>query len=120
MHGHIAHFAINADDLPATVGFYEGLFGWSFDEAYPGFFRSTSAGAAIAAVQGRRALLPVPTNGFECTFAVDDVGEAVAAAEAAGGTVLMAPAVIDGVGELAFLSDPSGNVVGVMRFFAEG
>ena len=116
MHGHIAHFAINADDLPATVGFYSSVFGWSFDEAYPGFFRSTSAGEAIAAVQARRALLAVPTNGFECTFAVDDVGVAVAAALAGGGTVLMEPATIDGVGELAFLSDPSGSVVGVMRF----
>jgi predicted enzyme related to lactoylglutathione lyase len=118
MHGHLAHFAINADDLPASVGFYEGLFGWSFDEAYPGFFRSTSAGEAIAAVQGRRALLRVPTNGFECTFAVDDVDAAVAIAVAAGGSVLMAPTSIDGVGELAFLADPGGNVVGVMRFDA--
>jgi predicted enzyme related to lactoylglutathione lyase len=65
-------------------------------------------------------LLPVPTNGFECTFAVDDVEAAIAVAEAAGGTVLMAPATIPGVGELAFLSDPSGNVVGVMRFVSEG
>ena len=116
MHGHIAHFAINADDLPATVGFYSQLFGWSFEEAYPGFFRSTSAGEAIAAVQARRALLPAPTNGFECTFAVDDVGIAIAAALAGGGSVLMEPATIHGVGELAFLGDPSGNVVGVMRF----
>ena len=28
----------------------------------------------------------------------------------------MAPATIPGVGELAFVTDPSGNVVGVMRF----
>ena len=32
----------------------------------------------------------------------------------------MAPATIPGVGELAFLSDPSGNVVGVIRYFSEG
>ena len=55
MHGH-SHFAINADDLPATVGFYERL-RLELREAYPGFFRSTSAGEAIAAVQARRALL---------------------------------------------------------------
>ena len=62
----------------------------------------------------------MPTNGLECTFAVDDVAAAVAVAEAAGGTVLMPASAIDGVGELAFLTDPSGNVVGVMRFFSEG
>lgn len=30
--------------------------------------------------------------------------------------VLMDPVVIDGVGELAWLADPSGNPVGVMRY----
>ena len=45
MHGHIAHFAINADDLPATRAFYEGLFGWEFAEYTPGFLRSTARAA---------------------------------------------------------------------------
>src|SRR4051812_20636808 len=49
MHGHISHFAINSDDVAATRRFYEGLFGWTFTEAYPGFWRTTDAGAAIGA-----------------------------------------------------------------------
>ena len=74
MHGHLAHFAFNADDLPASRAFYEQLFGWDFENPYPGFFRTSSAGSAIGAVQGRRALLDVPTNGPEVTFSVDDLG----------------------------------------------
>ena len=42
MHGHITHFAINADDVGATRAFYEALFGWRFTEAYPGFWRTTT------------------------------------------------------------------------------
>jgi predicted enzyme related to lactoylglutathione lyase len=118
MHGHLAHFAFNADDVPASRSFYEQLFGWTFENPYPGFFRTSSAGGVIGAVQGRRALLGVPTNGPEVTFAVDDLAAALAVVEAGGGEVLMPATAIDGVGELAFVTDPGGNVLGLMRFDA--
>ena len=117
MHGHIAHVAINADDLPATRGFYETLFGWEFSEYMPGFIRSTSAGVAIAAIQQRRELLAgVRTNAPEVTVEVDDVDAAVGAAVGCGGTVVMPKATIPGVGDLAFFTDPSGNLVGAIRY----
>jgi predicted enzyme related to lactoylglutathione lyase len=67
-------------------------------------------------VQQRRALLEAPTNGPECTFAVDDLDAAVARAVASGGAVVMPPAAIPGAGTLAFVTDPGGNVLGLMRF----
>jgi predicted enzyme related to lactoylglutathione lyase len=115
MHGHIAHFAFNADDLPASRRFYESLFGWTFENPYPGFLRTFDAGP-IGALQARRSLLEAPTNGPECTFAVDDLDAAVARAVACGGVVVMPPAPIPGAGTLAFVTDPGGNVVGLMRF----
>jgi uncharacterized protein len=116
MHGHLAHFAFNADDPAVSRAFYERLFGWSFENPYPAFFRTSSAGTAIGAVQGRRALLDVPTNGPEVTFAVDDLTAALSVVEAGGGSVLMPATAIDGVGELAFVTDPGGNLLGLMRF----
>jgi predicted enzyme related to lactoylglutathione lyase len=116
MHGHLAHFAFNADDVAASRSFYERVFGWTFENPYPAFFRTSSAGGAIGVVQGRRNLLDVPTNGPEVTFSVDDLAVAVTAAERGGGRVLMPATAIDGVGELAFVADPSGNVLGLMRF----
>ena len=115
MHGHLTHFAVNADDVAATRGFYEALFGWSFTEAYPGFWRTTDAGPAIGAIQTRRMF--ARDAGLEVTFAVDDLAAAVASAERHGGHVLMPPSEIPGVGELAFLADPSGNVTGAIRYF---
>ena len=117
MHGNIAHVAINADDLAATRGFYESLFGWEFSEYMPGFLRSTSAGVAITAIQQRRDLLEgVRTNAPEVTVEVDDVDAAVAAATACGGAVVMAQVSIPGVGDLAFFTDPSGNLIGAIRY----
>src|SRR4051812_48811599 len=119
MHGHLAHFAINADDVPAARRFYEALFGWRFAEAYgPGFIRTHDAGP-IGVIQARRELLAgVRTTGVECTFAVDDIGAAVSGGEAHGGRVVLPPSVIPGAGELFFFADPDGNVAGAMRYDA--
>ncbi|WP_156755575.1 VOC family protein [Actinokineospora pegani] len=118
----LAHIAINADDVPTTRRFYADTFGWDFAPwGPPGFYR-IDAGApggpgVAAALQQRRALQPDrPTNGFECTIAVEDVAATREAALAAGGRVLVEPVTIAGVGHLIWLADPSGNVVGAMTF----
>lgn len=116
MPARLVHFAINADDLPSTQAFYEGVFGWSFEEYMPGFTRTKDAGVDVAAIQARRDLLDVPTNGPEMTFEVDDVDAFVARALELGGRVLMEKATIPSVGELAFVADPSGNVVGAITY----
>ncbi|HEY0812272.1 MAG TPA: VOC family protein [Pseudonocardia sp.] len=118
----LSHFAINADDLPATRAFYESVFGWTFTAwGPPGFFQIQTGPDDQSGVQGamqqRRALLPdQPTRGLECTFTVDDVDATAAAVRAAGGKVLMDRATISGVGHLIFFQDPSGNPVGAMQY----
>lgn len=113
----IRHFAINADDVDRARAFYESTFGWTF-EAWgpPGFYKVSDDGPVIGALQQRRALVDTPAQGFECTVAVDDVAATIAAATAAGGRVVMEPTVIDGVGELCFLEDTEGHVVGAMKY----
>jgi uncharacterized protein len=124
MSGSIAHFAINADDVDAARRFYEKVFGWSFTPwGPPGFFHIDTGDAGPQPVQGalqqRRDLMPgTPTTGFECTVAVDDVDAVARAVEAEGGQVVMAKTTISGVGDLLWFTDPSGNVVGAMRYDA--
>jgi predicted enzyme related to lactoylglutathione lyase len=57
-----------------------------------------------------------PVRGLEGTFAVPDVVAVRRAALRTGGRVLMEPTTIAGVGELVWLADPDGNVVGAMRY----
>jgi predicted enzyme related to lactoylglutathione lyase len=120
--GHLAHFAINADDVDLARHFYANVFGWTFEPwGPPGFFKILAATGGppgpIGALQQRRELAPdVPQGGFECTVAVDDVGACAEAVRKQGGKVLMEPTVIPGVGELVFFLDPSGNVCGAMRY----
>jgi predicted enzyme related to lactoylglutathione lyase len=122
-HGAIAHVAINADDVGRSRNFYERLFDWRFEPwGPPGFYQIETPGAPklLAALQQRRTLVPgVRTAGFECTVAVDDVQATLAAAVTLGGRIVMEPVVIPTVCELAFIEDPSGNILGVARYEIE-
>jgi uncharacterized protein len=115
----ISHVAINADRVPESLAFYEAVFGWRFTEWAPRFFRMEGTHPVqVVAIQQRRQLLAdKPTTGFECTVAVEDVAETVAAAIRHGGRLIADPVIIHGVGELAWLEDPGGNVVGAMRYW---
>ncbi len=121
VHGQLAHFSINADDVDRARNFYSNVFGWGF-EAYgpPGFFMvsfpASSTVPALGSLQGRRALIAdTRMNGFECTIAVDDVEETSRRIEANGGKVIMVRTTLPGVGHLIFFQDPEGNIVGAMQ-----
>ena len=119
MPGRVTHIAVNADDDGATQAFYEGLFDWRFEPYFPGFVRTVLPAAAevVAAVQTRRELVPgVRTNGPEVTIEVDHLGVVLGRVEELGGSVVMDRATIPSVGDLAFLTDPSGNLVGVIEY----
>jgi predicted enzyme related to lactoylglutathione lyase len=118
----VSHFAINADDLSRARRFYEKVFGWSFESfGPPDFFRihdkADKSKGNFGALQKRRELAPGKHMiGFECTFAVDDVGAVAKLVRAQGGKILMERTVIMGVGELIFCEDTEGNVFGAMHY----
>jgi hypothetical protein len=122
MNSNLSHFAINADDVPASRAFYETVFGWTFHPwGPPGFFQIQTGPdddpGVRGAIQQRRDLVEGrPTVGLECTFAVEDVDATARAVRDAGGSILMDRFTISGVGHLIFFADPSGNAVGAMQY----
>lgn len=118
MPARLRHFAINADDVPRARAFYEKVFGWSFTPwGPPGFYQVKNAGQdLVGALQGRRKIEDNLMPGIELSFGVDDVEAVMAAVQANGGTVLMQPYVIEGVGKLIFFRDPEGNIAGAMQY----
>ena len=119
----IAHFAINADDVPRARRFYEQVFGWTFSAwGPPNFYQIQTNGpgepsGVRGALQGRRELVKgQPTIGFECTIAVSSIDDTAAAVLANGGRTVLAKSIIVGVGTLMFFQDPEGNVFGAMQY----
>jgi predicted enzyme related to lactoylglutathione lyase len=122
--GNVRHFSINADDLQRARRFYQQVFGWTFEPwGPPGFFMVATGeaeGHPLGSLQQRRELVAGRRmNGFECTIAVEqDVDRVAAAVRANGGRVVMEKATIPGVGDLIFFEDTEGNLAGAMRYDA--
>ena len=116
---HLAHFAINADDVSRAKHFYEKVFGWSITAwGPPGFYLiATNDGGVRGALQGRRALIPGQRMiGYECTISVDDIDATARGVLANGGKTIMEKSVIVGVGTLMYFEDTEGNVFGAMKY----
>lgn len=107
---------LTTTDLERSGRFYGELFGWDItdlgDEA-GGYRFGEVAGHAVA---GLLAADPdQPIEAWTVYLAVDDVDEAVARAEAAGGHPLVAPYALDEHGRYALLADPGGAVFGLWQ-----
>lgn len=71
----------------------------------------------VVAIQTRRELVVgIRSNGREVSIEVDDLGAVLAKVGALGGRVVMERSSIPGVGDLAFLANPSEDVVGVFEY----
>jgi hypothetical protein len=119
----LAHFAINADDVPRAKKFYEKVFGWKFSAWGPPDFYQIRTGKenetqpVLGALQGRRNLVKnQPTIGYECTIAVPSIDDTIQAVIKSGGSIALPKSIISGVGALAFFRDTEGNVFGAIQF----
>ena len=122
MTANLASFAVHVDDTDRAIAFYEAVFGWVFEPwGPPGFYLIHTGDAASPGVMGLMHRRQEPRtgtglNGFEPTFAVDDVDAVLAAVEANGGTVTMGKSPIPTVGVLVRFLDTEGNDVGAMKY----
>lgn len=119
MPNQFAHFAIEAEDVERARGFYEKVFGWSFEPWGPPNFYLIKGAGVHGALQERREPLPSGRKGFECSFAVDDVKVSAALIRDAGGVVQGPEISIPTVGELVSFKDTEGNEAIIIQYTAE-
>lgn len=117
-HGTPIWYEYHATDADRAQAFYERLFGWqvapSGDVAGMDYrIVSNGAGEGVAGLMPRPH--PDAAPGWLFYVGVDEVDAAIATAQTNGGTVLMPPIDMDGVGRMALLADPEGRPFYVMR-----
>lgn len=112
---------LSTSDVPAAQAFYTALFGWTYEEiptpmgpSYSMCRLGEDVVAGIAPQPPGMADSGAPST-WNSYVLVEDAEATCAAARAAGGTVLMAPADVMDQGRLAVLADPSGAVVGLWQ-----
>jgi uncharacterized protein len=109
-------------DQPASKEFYGQLFGWGYDDQPMSDEQGRPLGTySLAQVQGDKVagLGPVMAPGQPASWGVylatDDVDDAVAKTQAAGGQVLAAPMDVPDQGRMAWIQDPGGASVGLWQ-----
>jgi predicted enzyme related to lactoylglutathione lyase len=118
----VVHFEIHAENPEETARFYSEIFGWQFQKwqgpvDYWVITTGPDSGPGIngGMVRRRGAIDGEAVIAYVCTIDVENVDDVVGRSTAAGATVALPKMAIPGVGWLAYLKDPAGNIFGVMQ-----
>lgn len=111
----IVHHEIFADDRLQTAQFYADLFGWEVrDFADMNYTMVDIDEDAPGIGIGQRSA----ENPGATTFYIDseDLAADLEAIKVKGGTVVVEPMEVPGVGTMAFFADPAGNLMAIAKF----
>jgi uncharacterized protein len=125
----VVHFEIHSANLDLMQKFYAGVFGWQITDLGPqmGHYRMVNTGeiasdARYPGINGgltpRRGAPPQdgqPVNAYVCTVGVDDIDAYIEKVKSAGGTTAVDKMQVPGVGWLAYMKDPEGNIFGLLQ-----
>jgi uncharacterized protein len=112
--GKVVHFEIPIDDTDRGVAFYESAFGWALEQWGPMEYWTTAAGDGEG-IGGALTKRSEDSPGLMFYIEVDDIDDALAGVEAAGGTRLTERMPIPTVGWSALFLDTEGNRVGIFQ-----
>src|SRR5690606_9960994 len=107
---------LSCSDIAATKAFYGGLFGWVGQDTGPefgGYVIFTLDGQSIAGAM-QNAGDDVPEE-WSLYVASDDNEASIAKAVAAGATLSVPNMAVGELGQMAFLTDPSGALFGLWQ-----
>jgi len=114
----VVHFEIYTDDPDAVRPFYRDVFGWKF-EKFGGpieYWLVTTGDDKEPGINGglartRKGQSPGTLN----TIGVASLDQSIKKIEARGGKICVPKMAIPGVGWLAYVEDPAGNVFGIIE-----
>jgi predicted enzyme related to lactoylglutathione lyase len=119
------HFEIQASNPQALIDFYSAMFGWSFNKWEGGEYWLIQTGSdnepgINGGLLPRRGPPPeamAAVNAFVVTVDVDDLDALLAKVGSAGaGALVCVPKMaVPGIGWLAYVKDPDGNMFGMMQ-----
>lgn len=103
-------------DIDASAAFYRDLLGWEITRGESGEPLTTEVRHGGRLIASFEPATEAPgDSGWLVSFMVDDVRAAAGAAERTGGGIVLEPTSISEDMAYALVSDPDGNVVGLME-----
>ena len=120
LHGHFVWYELMTTDMASARNFYANVAGWSTHDASAPGMPYTLLNLGETGIGG---LMPLPPEARRTGaqprwlgyVAVDDVDAAVAHVTKLGGTVLLPPVDIPGVGRFAIITDPQAATLALIK-----
>ena len=124
-HGQVGWCDLMSDDVERARDFYTGVLGWDTEVMDVGQGPYTVfkvgdepvAGLMAKPPEGPAASAPTVWTSY---VTVDDVDARADRVADAGGVVLSGPVDIPSVGRLAIVQDPTGGVIGIIKYLDTG
>ena len=119
MNGHI-YFEIQADDVQRAIAFYQGAFGWKFEQVHglPVEYWRIETGGARGGLLKRPAPPPPPqsgTNAFVCSLEVENFDETTQKISSLGGQIALPKFAVPGICWQGYFVDTEGNTFGIFQ-----
>ena len=117
------HFEIHAGDPERARRFYETVMGWTIEQwgDQPYWIVTTGKpddpgiNGGLLPRQGPAPEAGAPVNAFVLTHEVEDIDAVLTAALDNGATVALPKDAMPGVGLIAYIHDPEGNLLGLLQ-----
>lgn len=119
----VVHFEIHATEPERLIAFYSGLLSWTFTPTQGTEYWLIGTGPADEPrIDGGLLRRPVPgpadspvLNAFPCTVAVDSLVATLGKGDELGAVVALPRMPVTGVGWLAYIKDPDGNLLDLLE-----
>ena len=113
----IVHFEINSPDPEKAEAFYKKVFDWSFRkwEGPENYWLITTGEEGTPGIDGGMMKSRDGQPGTVNTIAVESVDDYAKSVEENGGQVVVPKMAIQGVGYVAYCTDPGGVLFGIYR-----
>jgi hypothetical protein len=111
----IVHFEIESSNFDASKDFYAACFGWTYELYEQLDYHQIDTGKDASGINGGF----MPAKSFDqkiiLTINVEDLDEKLVQIANHGGSIVMPPQEIPGVGRLAYFKDPLDTIMGLMQ-----
>ena len=119
-HGTVFWSELVTPDVSAAKAFYGATCGWSFDDMpmeNGTYVTARSGDKIVAGIMDMNALphLEGVMPHWFTYLAIQDMGAAIEAGVASGGTIMRDPFDVAGIGRIAIVADSTGAVVGLIE-----
>jgi predicted enzyme related to lactoylglutathione lyase len=119
----VIHFEIHATQPQVLMEYYTALLGWKFQKVGPMDYWLIETGSAnepginggLLPRMGPAPLEMQAVCSFVCTVSVEALDETLTKNAGLGGSVALPKMPVPGVGWLAYIKDPDGNLLGLLQ-----